>query len=736
MKIIIFCGEAGCGKTTYIKNCHKEACSFSGKEVIGYSTYEVIHRSFPELRSVAPKKLYTKLIEKLQSKQEIIIDSAERINEKAFDLIINTALSFSDKIIILLFDVKKNQLFSSANFRKMTDNCEPSFLESITEYVCPAEILYAWLKNNYPEIDSAEYKKILDLTNRNFKNINNLMWHKKIISKDATIISQEVICRYLNNYIEDKFKSLPKELLQTLRKSSVIGNIFNKNILEDKKGFNIFGVSEYLKELEDMRIFIKSHIEERSLYSFISVQTHNAIYDSIKPNVKEEWLCILLSYYYGVLENSKNEDKILELLHKIKSIEIIFKNNNAVISLNLKLLSIYSIKNDIFKVLSTAEELFSILNDVAFNGLKQFIFIYLITGYINEGMPNKVLDLFGQIESFDFFDGSLLILDYYKAKCFYNVGKVDEAFKIIQNLIKQLKSTSADNFNQPIYSLVYSFFATIENHLNINDGGSHYYSLALNHSFNKLDDKSYYWDILRKCDMFFDYSVAKNYLKKCTRYYSAKNTYCKFRLAEVYFNLGTEILFQEGNTNNSAKNYLTKSEKMLSEFPNERYAYGKNNLAIYYALSENDVDKALKTFKQALMINLSNFTYMTVYLNICSCLLLKNKYGSKQFKLAYQKFCDNLSIIKKRKRSTKYEDIYKYILDLLVCENCGKTEILVETCKRLIDDASVDTFFINIIKDMYLRNTNGKPVVHSDNSYFYNYINKNRTFFAEFRFWE
>lgn len=736
MKIIIYCGEAGCGKTTYITNCRKEACVFSGNESRSYRTYEVIYRSFPELRSVAPKKLYSQLIKKLQSKQEIIIDSAEQINDKSFDLIINTALYFSDKIITLLFDVKKNQLFSLSNFRKLIDQCKPSFLESIMEYVCPDEILNAWLKNNYPEIDNAEYAKILDLTTRNFKNINNLMWYKKIIDKDATIISQKVINRYINNYIEDKFKNLPKELLQTLRKSSVIGNIFNMNILEDEKGFNIFEVSQYLNELEDMRIFIKSHIEEHGLYSFTSLQTHNAIYDSIRPDVKKEWLQIILSYYYKILENTKNEDKLLELLHKIKSIEVIFKNNDALINLNLKLLSIYSIKNDILKVIATAEELFNIIDDVTFNGLKQFVFIYLINGYINEGMPKQVLDLFDKIKRFDFFDGSLLILDYYKAKCLYNVGKVDEALILTENLISKLKNTSSNNFNQPIYSLVYSLSATIENHLNINGGGSKCYSLALNHSLNKLDDKSYYWDILRKCDMFFDYSLSKIYLQQCIRFYSSKNTYCKYRLSEVYFNLGTEILFQEGNMDNSAKTYLTKAEKILSEFPNERYAYSKNNLAIYYALSENDVDKALKVFKQALLINLSNFTYMTIYLNICSCLLLKNEYDSDEFKLAYQKFCDNFSIIKKRKHSTKYEDIYKKILDLLICENCGKIETLVETCKHLMNDKSVDAFFKEIIRDMYLRNTSDKPIIHNENCFFYNYINKNRTFFAEFRFWE
>lgn len=736
MKLIIYCGEAGCGKTTYITNSRKEAYIFSGNKFLSYSTYEVIYQSFPELRSLSPNELHSKLIEKLQSKQEIIIDSAEQINEQTFDLIINTVHPSSDKIITLTFDVRQNQLCSLSNFRKLIDQCDPTSLESITEYVCPDEILNAWLNKNYPEIDTTEYNKILDLTNRNFKNINNLMWYKKLIDNDATIICQEVINKYITQYIDDRFSNLPKELLQTLRKSSVIGNIFNKSILEDEKGFNIFEVSHYLNELEDMRIFIKSHIEDKNFYSFISVQTHNAVYNSINPEVKKEWLQILLSYYYKILENTENEDKLLELLHKIKSIEVIFKNNAALISLNLKLLSIYLNKKDLTKTLSTAEELFFIIDDIEFNGLKQFVFIYLINCYINEGMPKRALDLFDRIKCFEFYDGSFLILDYYKAKCLYNVGKVDEALMLTQNLVNKLQNTSANNFNQPIYSLVYSLFATIENHLNINDGGKHYYSLALNHSFNKLENKTYYWDILRKCDMFFDYSVAKDYLKQCADFYSAKNTYCKYRLAEVYFNLGTEILFQEGNKDDSAKTYLTTSEKMLSEFPNERYAYGKNNLAIYYALVENDVDKALKTFKQALLIDLSNFTYMTVYLNICSCLLLKNEYDSDEYKIAYQKFCYNYSAIKMREHTTKYEDIYNKILYLLICENCGKTEILIETCKQLMNDKSVDTFFNNIIRDMYLRNTGGKPYIHNDNCFFYNSINKNKTFFAEFRFWE
>ena len=222
MKIKIYCGEVGCGKTTFIINNYSDACRFIGKGIKNYSTYEIIFRSFPELRSVSSKKLYIKLIDSLRSKQTIIIDSAELINEIAFDLIVNTALSFSDKTIILSFDIKRNQLFNSSNFRKLTEICEPSFLDSVTEYVCSDDIMQSWLKTNYPEIINTEYKKILDLTNRNFRNINILMWNKKIVDADSATISQEVIFSYLNYFIEDKFKSLPQELLQTLRQSSII----------------------------------------------------------------------------------------------------------------------------------------------------------------------------------------------------------------------------------------------------------------------------------------------------------------------------------------------------------------------------------------------------------------------------------------------------------------------------------------------------------------------------------
>lgn len=735
MKIVIYCGEDGCGKSTYLINKYSQACCFLGKGVTSYSTYEVIYRTFPELRFVTPKKLYLNLKKTLETKQEIFIDSADRINEKTFDLIINTLLSLTDKTIVLSFDVTKNQLFNISNFRKLTQCFNSLFLDSVTEYVCSDEIINKWLKKNYPEISSSEYNKILNLTNRNFGNINILMWHNKVANNGAAIISQEVICNYLNNYIDDKFKELPNGLLQTLKKSSVIGNIFNKKVLEASNCFNIFGVSKYLKELEDMRIFIKSYIEDPNSYMFISEETHNAIYNSINIGIKEEWLHILRSYYYEILEGL-NDEELLTVLHKIKSIESTLNNDNATLKLNLKLFALYSKNNDLLKALSIANELFYHLNETSLSGLKQFIFIYLINIYTYEGMHSQVLQLFDKTSNLEFFDGSFLYLDYYKAKSLYNVGKIDKAFEIIQKLDEKLKSTSAGNTNQPIYSLVYSLSATIENHLNINDGGNHYYALALNHSHNKLNDKSYYYEILSKCDMFFDYQISKQYLEECIDYYSDKKTYCDFKLAEVYFNFGTEILFQEGNVKNIAKTYLLKAESMLKEFPNERFAYGKNNLAIFYALAENDVGKALKTFKDALIVGLSNFTYMTIYLNICACLLLQNKRNSKQFKLAYKKFNENIVALKMREHPTRYEDMYCHILDLLICENSIQTEKLIKTCERLLNSNCLDTFFKNIIQDIYSRNTDHQSLKYSDNMFFYNSINDKKTFFAEFRFWE
>lgn len=735
MKIIIYCGDNGCGKSTYLIGKYPQACYFSGKGITSYSTYEVIYHTFPKLSFTSPKKLYLQLKEILDAKQEIVIDSADRINEKTFDLIINTLISLNNKIVVLSFDVSKKQLINISNFRKLMQICDSVVLESVTEYVCSDKSINEWLKNSYPEINRNEYTKILNLTNKNFRNINTLMWHNKIANNGAAVISQEVIYNYLNHYIDTKFKELPQELLQTLKQSSVIGNIFNKKVLEDSNCFNIFGVTEYLKELEDMRIFIKAYIEDPYSYMFISEETHSAIYKSIEIKAKKEWLQILRSYYLGMLDGL-NDDELLTVLHKIKNIESALNNDSAKIKLNLQLFTLYSKNNDILKALSVANELFYQINEASLSGLKQFIFIYLINHYIYEGMYSQVIELFDKTNNFEFFDGSLLYLNYYKAKCLYNIGKTDEALEIIKQLNEKLKFTSAETNNQPIYSLVYSLSAAIENHLKINDGGSRYYKLALNHSFNKLDDKSYYFEILSKCDMFFEYSVSKKYFEKCIEYYSYKNTYCGFKLAETYFNYGTEALFQEGNVNGVAKTCLLKAEDLLKELPNERFAYGKNNLAIFYVLVESDLKKALKTFNDALIVGLSSFTYMTVYLNICACLLLQNQGNSKQFKMAYKKFNDNIDALKKREHSTRYEDVYCDILHLLIYENCNQNENVINECERLLADNSLDVFFKNIIQDIYFRNTNRPPLNYSDNIFFYNSISSKKTFFAEFRFWE
>lgn len=730
METTIYYGEIGKGKTYHVKQLYPNAVYFNIEQSDKLKTYGVIERVVTKKNKPFRGneiKLAALLKKFLKNKEQVIIDDAELLSDCEFNLIINGS---GNSHIILIFNLSKSECFNNENFNNIINSARS--IKSIIDYEASKLEIISWLEQNYENLSSEDYEKVIKLTNANFINLNKL----KIMNHNSSKITQDNWREYFNIVIKELLNKLDNECAKTLKQSSVIGESFDIKPLEHSKGFYQLNANEHIRELEKMKVFIQSSIDNPDNYCFIDSEIHHSIYNDIATEIKINWLEILKNYYFALLDCENKKEKKIFYLVNILDIDSKLKNtmeNNDVIKVYMSLITLYEYIGDIKKAFYYSINLFKRVNRNSDDDLKNYLLSYIIKNGLNIGAFAELAMLLGEIKSFGFYEGSSLFLEYCKAQIYYNNGDIDNAYKIINDLQVTLKRYHSESDKQIIHSLVYSFAATLQNHLKIDDDGDIFFRLALNNSIKKLSDQSIFYGILKNCSMFWDYRLSKDALIECVEFYESKKM--NFNLAEVSFNLGTEMLFHEGYSSGETKNYLEKAEEIFSIFPNEKFAYAKNNVALYYLTVENNIEKAITYLNEAMCSGLSNFTTMTILQNICECLILQNKINSDDFNQKYTAFNKCIKELKERANSTRYENIYKIILDLIIRERTNPDAEFSNLCLKEMEQAP-DKFFKDIIADIYARNNNQPVKEHSSNKFYFNALNSKKVFLTEFRFWE
>ena len=171
-----------------------------------------------------------------------------------------------------------------------------------------------------------------------------------------------------------------------------------------------------------------------------------------------------------------------------------------------------------------------------------FIQNYQINTFFQLWEYSKALEILNAIITSPRYIGSRMVINYYYAYCLYQTGDVDESYVKTKELVNYLKNTSGSNkHSHELFCMTYSLMATLQNHLDKADNGFRYYGLALNNASKNKKDK-YYYDILKKCDMFYNYEDIKTSLEECLQFYEEKKDWNS--AGEVYVNLATEMMFQ------------------------------------------------------------------------------------------------------------------------------------------------------------------------------------------------
>lgn len=667
----------------------------------------------------------------LSVSEGLILDNSEQADNESLKLLINLTKQHK-KDLVLIFDVPFKELYKNESFLNLIDwniiDCD-----AINhDFIPKQDDLKAFVHDKYSNVCTLDYDKIFKVTNYNYNEIKKLMLIIKSKGREHEPLSNETINEYLKIRLEKELSRFSPQLFEILEKSSVIGEIFEKRPLEDKNCFNILGTSNYLQDIEKLNVYIVKYIPKKDTFKFVNSDIYDTINSSIPASQKTEWHSILEKYYIQSFKYAANITDRMEALINAKKSAVQINDFSTVLNVNQVLLYEYLNFNDYSKSIKIIDE---ILNDELIKNKAAYL-DYLLSIkmklLIDIGEYREALNIVKSLFNNNHYKGSLYYLKYYYIKCLYNVGYVDTAYEEIKDLIKAIKEVSKAGQSQKIFPLVYSMMSTIENHLNLSDGGVSYYRLALNYSYNLFEYKTLYYEILSKCDMFFSNKFACQNLTECAKFFGKIGE--NLQSSKVYLNLATEMMFNGYGSPEDILNYFIHAEKTFI-IPDDTLAYVKNNLALYYILVKDDFASAISELESSLFVDLSDFTNMTLYLNLSMCYFKVYGTDHDKFTRAYENFKKYESFVESRENRTKYEEIYRQIC-YLILEKPSKN-VANSIFEKYINLPDSYSFFIPIFIDIKKRYENDKKdVIYQNDFFFYKGIREKGIFLAELRFWE
>jgi tetratricopeptide (TPR) repeat protein len=736
LEVRIFCGEAGVGKTTLAMTQWSKHLMIKGSDVRNqHTTMSALVNALADLLGKyydTDNEIFYDLRNILKDGYTIIFDQAEQIDAMVLKTVINTAISANQVILVFTFDLNQQALFENRMFRLLLDaDIVPQRIENI---IAKPEELNRVILDKLSDAGKEMIDKLQVLCGGNFRHLNRLLWLVKNNQNDYNSVTDSVVTTYFHSIVDDMFHDLPPELFKVFKQFSIIGKMFQRCVLESPDGFCIVGVRTYLDKLEAMNVLTHKYFESE-FYEFNPDGMHDGVLACIEPHERVEWEQILLRYYKIKLKMEQVNEQRMEYLYQIKRLVCSLNDQRSLFGINRHLLYLYMKRGDLQKALAISGEMLQYCKDET-DGRQLLRLLAFQNAKLNIQLwhHNDAFAALELIQKFYSNDGGLYLM-YYRALCLYNCDQTDKAYKESSTLVARLRTTSSKPVkNQPIYALAYSLLATIQHHLHIKDDGARYYTKALNHAKKKIEDKSVYYTILKKCDMYYDYCFSKPLLFECISYFKGKS---HLIVAETYMNLGTEMMFNDKDTFHEVQQYFKWAIAIFENEPNECLSYIRNNFAIYHILSCGDIATAMGLLERALLVDITPFTSMTIFLNLSMCRLKQYGYNDVRFQETYNEFMKQYAKIKQQKYATQYGDIYKTLLDLIVLEHSGRYNE-AHTISQALLAGKVNPFFIPILNDI-IRRTGTEMLMtthYSDNSVFYERLNDDRLFLAEFRFWE
>lgn len=431
-----------------------------------------------------------------------------------------------------------------------------------------------------------------------------------------------ILSDVLKDFILQRYDRLDNTLKDVLSKSSIIGNVFNSELLS--KPFQIINADDMLQKIEKISQLIVR--PDDISYSFENNDVYYLIKSGISPQLQKEWHEILANYYKQLLikeqrrKGIKSINREIAVLYPIARHYKYARNYDAAIIYYIELITKYERISDYLHELKAIKDIkymleYLDLDKLNLDSLEYDILKAEADCYKNMGDFPQARRIYDECLSyFDIDELSEPIVEilYQQSYSLYMDGEIDEAFKILNRLKDSFDKRGICNY---VYIKLISLLASIFDTTGDTENQKKYYIKALGFYKDNQYEQDYYV-LLRMASMVFGEELAINMEETAETYFRKQNS-TKY-LAEVLHNIATDYLYI-GELEKVSK-LINESIDLFDSFGSIAVHYPLNTKGILKMVLDNDYDTAIDIFEQALQYKMEPYSEITIRTNIVNCL--------------------------------------------------------------------------------------------------------------------
>lgn len=435
--------------------------------------------------------------------------------------------------------------------------------------------------------------------------------------KENTICKKfenNVLIQYMGRYVLSRFQTLDVNLRSILLRSSIIGFEFDEKLLENP--LQTIRANERLCQIEKISKLIHRKIEAQ--YEFDSYAAYLSVKDLVSIDEHEKWNEALGEYF---------EDQSTYLL-KDKGIE-------DTINAQIKAVFYYNECRKYTKVFNVSKRLIPMLMSIL-HYRQALSYIALVKENAERvGLPPQIVSEYDYLDAecnrhlFNYTRAAELYKEYLKktnlneietyrikylyAISLYGSGEVHRPYTMLVDISKKLKKNITQE-NAGIYVKVLSEICSIDETLQKEELTEHFNEvLGIANKFKLFDD---YYELLRKALIAHKGENGVKLMATARDYYRKENNLKEYAMA--CHNIGIEMLIHSNME--VAKEHFDEGLRILSDVGSLAINYSLNAIAMYYALSKGDFEKAYDIFSDAIDNELVLYSKISLMLNAATCL--------------------------------------------------------------------------------------------------------------------
>lgn len=430
-----------------------------------------------------------------------------------------------------------------------------------------------------------------------------------------------ILADVLKQFILQRYNRLDNTLKEVLSKSSVIGNVFNSDLLS--KPFQIINADDLLMKIEKISQLIVR--PDDVSYSFENTDVYNLIKNSISPQLQKEWHEILANYYKKILKKEQLRKNLNTITREIAALYPIAKhyqyaqNYESAIIYSIELISKYDRISDYAHELNIIQDIKYMLEYIDLDRLHLDSLEYDILKaeadcYRNMGIFTQANNLYEECLNYFNIDEicePVVELLYQRSYCLYMSGEIEESLKIL-NYIKEY--FERDKIYNYLYIRALSLLASICDSTGDIENQKKYYIKALTFYKDNQFDFDYYI-LLRMASMVYSEEIAIK-MEETAEVFFRKQKSIRY-LAEVLHNIATDYLYLEELS--KVFKPLNESIGLFDSFGSYAVHYPLNTKGILKMVLDNDYKLAIEIFDQALQYEVEPYSEIIIRTNILNC---------------------------------------------------------------------------------------------------------------------